>query len=767
MPSYELDRPRCSKLFLIYVSLTILWVSVNAMFYENRFKSLSQHEPWASDIETQDFASSEYSPSYVHFPESGKRETFESSESYDRPNKEWFSASSSKRVPLEDKHFKKIISPFYTITEKDSQKYKDIVMKSGIPYCQEIKTKKPSKDGNKNSMVCYKCKNPKSGATYEQCSYVSKPSADSSNQEEVVDDPSEFRSRRSNSDEGSYSFRGSDDYKGHDNPYRFNEKFFSDASEGVPAEYKNKDEKCEKVFKDSMVCMVCKNTKSNAKYEQCSYVRQPNEKRYAFTKSSSFKNPKEKEEAEDRDEESESKPVRERTSFDHKKESEKLSDGYKKTPDNCREVEKDSKTCTICKDPETGGNYEKCSYTYQPDDKVYKYSSSKSFGYPRKSSSSSSSDGDSSYKDDKPSEKQTRKTDDSGYKDDKYSEKLTKEADEEYKRDYSIPESSYFKDDKPEYIYHPAASETSKSTSEDEDPLAGYERSKSESEKIAERIEPSYCKRVQKGSLSCKVCKDPKTGSNSEQCSYEQQPSDKNYSYSKSKSFKTPTETEDKSYDGSEKKESHSPYKDQSFGFFGDEKPSERDARDYSTSDAESKIEEKKESTSRSTPKKAEVDFSDAFKRKAEIQKFLQEFQKEDRSNCKKLMRNKMTCYQCVDDKGFRKEECAFITDGDIAEDKIDETEVEPNRKVPRSIPEDVPVEPEVSASENIEVNRRKPEAASSEKAEKPKEAEAYEYVAETKPVFDKVLGFTLPAYMLATSEHEEEFDKIVVSDVV
>ncbi|XP_076385548.1 uncharacterized protein LOC105664376 [Megachile rotundata] len=716
MPSYELDGTRCTKLFLIYISLAILSVSANTKFYEDRFKSLGQQE-WSGNPDAA-HDSSEYSPSYAQYPKS--REIFESSESFDRPNKEWFSASASKRVPLEDKHFKKIISPFYTITEKDSQKYRDIVMKSGIPYCQEIKTKKPGKDGStKDSMTCYKCKNPKNGATYEQCSYASQPTAESSNQEET--DPSGFRNRRSNSDESSYGY-GDSGYRRHDSPYRFNEKIFTDASEGVPAEYKNKNEKCEKVFKDSMVCMVCKNTKSNAKYEQCSYVRQPNEKSYAFSKSSSFKNPERKEDDE-HDEESESKPVRDSV---FKKESQKSEE----SPSNCKEVQRDSKTCTVCKDPDTGGNYEKCSYSYQPNDKVYKFSSSKSFGSPRKSSTEEEPE----------------------YKDDKPVEKAASESDEEYKRDYSVPENYEYK---PLYSYHAAASENKKSTAEDDDSLSGYARSKSESERIAQSIEPTHCKKVQKGSLSCKVCKDPKTGSNSEQCSYEQQPSDKNYSYSKSKSFGSPTKTEnheDKTYEGSETEESE-PRKD-SFGFYGDS-GKDRDTRESSTSDAETKTEEKTD------PKKVD-DFSEAFKKKAEIKKFLQEFQKEDRSNCKKMMRGKMTCYQCVDDKGFRKEECAFITDGELAEDKVDEVE-EPSKKIPRSVNEkveDVPVEPEASASENIEV-RKKEEVDSGAG----KEAEPYEYVAETRPVYDKVLGITLPAYMLTTSEHEEEFDRIVASD--
>ena len=126
-----------------------------------------------------------------------------------------------------------------------------------------------------------------------------------------------------------------------------------------------------------------------------------------------------------------------------------------------------------------------------------------------------------------------------------------------------------------------------------------------------------------------------------------------------------------------------------------------------------------------------------------------------------------MTCYQCVDDKGFKKEECAFVTSEEPAEDKIDyrEAKEEPTKKIPRSVIEnldDVPIEPEASASGKVYVQRELPPNKSSGNTEASKETEPYEYVEETKPVFDKILGFTLPAYMLTTSEHEEEFDKIM-----
>lgn len=159
-----------------------------------------------------------------------------------------------------------------------------------------------------------------------------------------------------------------------------------------------------------MVCMVCKDAKTNGKYEQCSYVKQPHEKAYSYLKSSSFGKPREDDNdehpesshsevsdiEESKEQEDRSPSTRESGEYFYpsKDYPEKAStvDKQDEVPDtssaNCKQIEKDSKSCTVCKDPKTGGNYEKCTYNYQPSDKLYKYSKSKTFGYPDKASDS-------------------------------------------------------------------------------------------------------------------------------------------------------------------------------------------------------------------------------------------------------------------------------------------------------------------------------------------------------------------------------------------
>ncbi|GBP81707.1 hypothetical protein EVAR_59836_1 [Eumeta japonica] len=59
--------------------------------------------------------------------------------------------------------------------------------------------------------------------------------------------------------------------------------------------------------------------------------------------------------------------------------SEKQAAEIKQNPGNCKEVKKDDMTCTICKDPKTGGNYESCSYVAEPKNNKYAYSKERKF----------------------------------------------------------------------------------------------------------------------------------------------------------------------------------------------------------------------------------------------------------------------------------------------------------------------------------------------------------------------------------------------------
>lgn len=59
--------------------------------------------------------------------------------------------------------------------------------------------------------------------------------------------------------------------------------------------------------------------------------------------------------------------------------SERQTEELKKNPANCKKVEDKGMTCTICKDPKTGGNYEQCSYSSEPTEKKYAYVTEKKY----------------------------------------------------------------------------------------------------------------------------------------------------------------------------------------------------------------------------------------------------------------------------------------------------------------------------------------------------------------------------------------------------
>lgn len=270
--------------------------------------------------------------------------------------------------------------------------------------------------------------------------------------------------------------------------------------------------------------------------------------------------------------------------------------------------------------------------------------------------------------------------------------------------------------------------------------------------------------------MTCKICKDPETGDNLEQCSYSYQPSDKLYSYSKSSRFGNPEKAEQTSDDEDESSEGSETAKT-SYDKYVPGPAYEASTRDEA------------QSRDDASNRKVDTGYLDTVKKKAEIEEFMQNFQKEDRSKCKKIMRDKMTCYQCVDDTGFQKEECAFVTGDEPDKEQLvfhETKEFQVDAVTPRATRDFKPpgakrakaaesLEPSVSASGNTYVRLEKPDNdypdEASHTAEETKGAEPYDYTSETRAKYDKVLRLTLPAYMFSTSEHEAAFDEIVASD--
>ncbi|XP_011635393.1 LOW QUALITY PROTEIN: uncharacterized protein LOC105426030 [Pogonomyrmex barbatus] len=568
----------CYEVCLTLLALITCHVSANYEY--GRLKSLNSEiatSPWNKQYEVYESASSEVLPSYSFYKLRKNRST----DRFGSPSEPY----PIKKELIEQKSLKKV--PFHSFTNKDSTKYKELTHDSGIAHCQEIKS--TEKDELQKSITCYNCKDPKTKSTYERCLYnhPEERTSANTNVERYLSAPTNFRYRR---------------FKIH--------KFSIDKLSTHP----RRTDRIIQVQEDS-----------NDETDSVSYDRPPD-----YSSDYSIPDVSSNYQSSSSNNRPESYKGQETPYSEH---SEDIS------ADKCKTVQKDSMTCTVCKDPNTGNDFERCSYSYQPSDKLFSYSKSSSFGKPENN-------------------------------------------------------------------------DKSEQTSSDEE----------QSSDGAENAKESYEEHVPKQSYEASTASEAKN-----------------------------------SRDGPE---------------------------------------EKKEAV--------DVGYLDTAKKKAEIEEFMQNFRKEDRSNCKKVMRDKMTCYKCVDEQGFQKEECAFVAghepDKDqlafheVKEFQVDSTSQKRDYKPSSSTTSSTKTEavashardfkPSSSTKTKTKVEALEPTASASgnsyeTRLEKPdndypdeashtgaetKEAEPYDYTSETRSKYDKVLKLTLPAYMFTTSEHEAAFDEIVAS---
>jgi hypothetical protein len=188
--------------------------------------------------------------------------------------------------------------------------------------------------------------------------------------------------------------------------------------------------------------------------------------------------------------------------------------------------------------------------------------------------------------------------------------------------------------------------------------------------------------------------------------------------------------------------------------------------------------EQRNESQDKASSSKVDSGFYDATVRRAEIEKIVKKMGEEDKSKCKRTLRGGMTCYKCTDNKGFTNEECVYVTDPEVEASKEKSIQVKDGTSEPTEASVATTtttaklLEPLTSSSWMSVVTKRKTREAGEKAKDKDEEletldeerheAEPYDYVAETRPVYDKVLGITLPAYMVNKSPHEIEFDAAV-----
>lgn len=250
----------------------------------------------------------------------------------------------SKKFPSEDKNVKKPLS-----TIDDFRK----MLKSGIARCEKFI------DKNRQNLDCYRCKDPsKSFSTiYEHCSFLSGSKGQDFSKRPTRSNRPEFHNYKSSEIPGNRAFsRRSDDEEPEYEKSAYGQK-------------KTNKKHCQTIQRDSETCEVCKNPKNGAQSEQCFYSSEPKDKFFKYSSSKSFgKN--------------NDKPKKNRQHFEDSsdEESGKVAKKVNGKKNKCRQVKKGSMNCEVCYDPNRGGEFERCDYAYEPDDKVFAYTKSKSFG---------------------------------------------------------------------------------------------------------------------------------------------------------------------------------------------------------------------------------------------------------------------------------------------------------------------------------------------------------------------------------------------------
>jgi hypothetical protein len=421
---------------------------------------------------------------------------------------------------------------------------------------------------------------------------------------------------------------------------------------------------------------------------------------------------------------------------------------------------RDAMTCYECEDPKTGGTFEQCSYSSDPNSKSY------FIGHAQKYSSNSGA---------KPTSYRYRRylnNDPFGQNGDEEelvaAESQSRVARQDYGYEFSATGNS---DNKGDYRFGP---EYFTSSSGD---YTEYKPS-------GTSIDQKNCQKTTKDSMTCMVCKDPKTGGSYEQCSYSAEPKENNYFVAHATSFNTgnkkphieqhsryqhphestisdephsrhirqepslgikkekskkvvtknkinekydtPYEFSASTLAGREAKEERAagvgldpflygepePYNpktaekvaegtDQHDSYFPGGKSydeyfrhlfpelheggKESASSDSETYDYPSSANTKNEKTT--SPgfeyKSTLPDYFTNNEQKKDLEKVLGEFTQKDRSACKKVIKDKMTCYKCVDSKGMQHEECMFVAASEPKSSHLAYHEVKEYRLVP------------------------------------------------------------------------------------
>lgn len=431
--------------------------------------------------------------------------------------------------------------------------------------------------------------------------------------------------------------------------------------------------------------------------------------------------------------------------------SEKQSENLKKNPANCKKVEDKGMTCTICKDPTTGGNYEQCSYTSDPKEKKYAY----------------------------------------------VTEKKYDSEDEPQESKVSLSETKPRRSKSAELK---AASSEVKPVVKDTEPVENYEsRIPQVKSPRKRRQNEEEDEEESKGEYN------EESNSDEDKKSSEKQELEDDYPYEIPKHFAETVKFTSRlgaPKDEATKEDEKEEEKDV-------DKENEASAFDEYHFKLFPELNKAKEEKAEETE---EEDYYTPAATKHNVEEVLAQFSKKDRSACKKSEKNGMTCFLCVDKNNIQHEECMYVQESKPksthvayheakkplkqAENKPEEVQNESDNDETKTQPIVVPakgdastlsaklavapstiqpsgtktpsVRPKRSTHEEEEVKEEGTKEESKAENEEPTlktptefevGAEEGAFTAETKPVYSRTHGVELPRYMVERSEFETEFD--------
>ncbi|KAG8287389.1 hypothetical protein J6590_039005 [Homalodisca vitripennis] len=507
--------------------------------------------------------------------------------------------------------------------------------------CKKIRKKMDSKDFSRfkrQKMTCYICRDKEGGNTYEECSYESQPKSKSFNKESTV-------------------------------------TFSSDDALNPPVyqsrERRSTNEALDRILTD----MVKKDAAINRKVRQ--YYNLPLVKESGHGPEHYRFGPEYFRNTEHRSHNPKRKQI---DYYDEEKydddETEDFTDIEKEysppgasEEDDCHKVNKNGVTCMVCKNYKTGGSYEQCSYASDPDENRYEYATQSSYGSKRPTAS---------------------------YRLKRNSEKL----DQNEERNINVQQ--YNKRRSPYKVEGKNVRDNKELNNGKLKRKKVFKKFNNKQPKIKSQIKDKM-----QGSKDDETTRivglDPFFYGHSEE-QYDPDDYDERGRKIKRKSnnSRSADDKQDESEFGPTYEEAFyklfpelvgiDPYTGESVTNVRGAQEAQTNNKDYKYTNIPYVIEEDEdESESNQEAKKTlpnmsseDLNYYSNDKSKKDLQEILHEFSSKNRTDCKKIIKNKMTCYQCLDRKGVQHEECMLIAASEPKGKHLAYHEVKEFRVTPR-----------------------------------------------------------------------------------